>query len=60
MLVREHGLNSPDRLQALNDKNVDDICDVMKKPGGKNANRMPDKGQQVSDKDEENVKLADF
>ena len=43
-LIREQGLYSPDRLRVLTDKNVDDTCNVMRKPGGKNANEMPDKG----------------
>ena len=48
LLVREQGLDSPYRLRVLTDKNVDDICNVMRKPCKKNANRMPNKGQQVS------------
>ena len=47
LVVREHGLDSPDRLRVLTDKNVDDICNVVRKPGGKNANGMPNMGQQV-------------
>ena len=48
LLVKEQGLDSPDRLRVLTDKNDDDICNVMRKPGGKNADRMPDRGKQVS------------
>ena len=40
LLVREQGLDSPERLRVLADKNVDDICNVMRKPGGKNVNQM--------------------
>ena len=36
LLIREQGLDSPDRLRVLTDKNFDDICNVMRKPGGKN------------------------
>ena len=39
LLVREQGLDSPERLRVLMDKNVDDICNIMRMPGGKNANR---------------------
>ena len=60
LLVREQGLNSPDRLRVLTDKNVDDICNVMRKPGGKNADGTPDRGQQVSVIAQENLKLAAF
>ena len=42
------------------DKNVDDMCNVMRKPGGKNADRMPNRGQQVSVIAKENLKLAAF
>ena len=38
LLVREQGLDNPERLRVLTDKNVDDICNVVRKPGGKNAN----------------------
>ena len=60
LLIREQGLDNPDRLRVLTDKNVDDICNVMRKPGGKNANGTPDRGQQVSVIAQENLKLAAF
>ena len=60
LLVREQGLHSPDRLRVLIDKNVDDICDIVMKPGGKNANEMSDRGQQLSVIAQENLKLAAF
>ena len=60
LLIREQGLDNPDRLRVLTDKNVDDICNVMRKPGGKNANGTPDRGQQVSVIAQENLKLTAF
>ena len=60
LLVREQGLDSPERLSVITDKNVDDICNVVRKPGGKNANGMPNRGQQVSVIAQENLKLAIF
>ena len=48
LLIREQGLDSPEKLQVLTDKNVDEICNVVRKPGGKNANGMHGRGQQVS------------
>ena len=60
LLVREQGLDNPDRLRVLTDKNVDDICNVVRKPGDKNANGTPDRGQQVSVIAQENLKLAAF
>ena len=47
LLVREQRLDSPERLRDLTNKNVDDICNVMRKPGSKNANGMLDRRQQV-------------
>ena len=29
----KHSLNNPDCLQVLTDKNVDDTCNVIRKPG---------------------------
>ena len=47
LLIREQGLDRLDRLQVT-DKNVYDICNVVRKLGGRDADRMPDRGQQVS------------
>ena len=58
LLVREQGLDSIERLRVLIEKNVHDICNVERKPGGKNVNGMPDKGQQVSVIAQENLKLV--
>ena len=46
-LVREQGLDNANRLRVLTNKNVDDIYNIVRKPGGKNANGTPDRGQQV-------------
>ena len=42
------------------DKNVDDICNIVRKPYGKNTNVMPDSGQQISVVAQENLKPAVF
>ena len=60
LLVREQGLDNSNRLRVLTNKNVDDICNVMRKPGGKNDDGTPDRGQQVSVIDQENLKLTAF
>ena len=54
------GLDSPERLRVLSDKNDNDICNVVRKPGSKNANGMPNKGQQISVIAQENLKLVAF
>ena len=48
LFIREQGLNRSERLRVLTDKNVNDICNFIRKLGGKNADGMPDRGQQVS------------
>ena len=60
LLVREQGLDSPERLRVLTNKNVDDICNIMRKPGSMNTDGTPNRGQQVLAKAQENVKLALF
>ena len=47
LLIREKELNSLERMRVLINKNVDEICNVMRKPGGKNANGMPKRGHQL-------------
>ena len=44
LFIREQGLVSPKRLRVFTNKNVDDICNVMRKPGVKNADGTPDTG----------------
>ena len=41
-LIREHQLDHPERLRVFTDKNIDDICNIVSKQGGKNANEMPE------------------
>ena len=60
LLIREQGLDSPERPRVLMNKNVDDILNVARKPGGKNANVSPNRQQQVSVIAQENLKLATF
>ena len=60
LLIKEQGLDSQHRLQIFPDKNVDDICNVVRKPGRKNANGMPDREQQVSVITQETLMLAVF
>ena len=45
VLIREQELDSLERLRVLIDKNVDDIYNVVRKPDGKNADRMSDRWQ---------------
>ena len=56
LLHREQGLDSPERLRVLTNKNVSDICNVVRKLDSKNSNRLPDRGKQVSVMAQENLK----
>ena len=47
VLIHEPCLDSPDRLRVLMDKNVDDICSILRKPGDKSANGSPNKVYQI-------------
>ena len=60
LLIREQGWNSPERLRDFTSKNVDDIYNVIRNPDSKNANGMPNRGQQASVIAQENLKLAFF
>ena len=60
LLIRVQGLDSPERLRVLMERNADDIHNIMRKPGGKNANGTSDREQQVSVIAQENLKLAVF
>ena len=35
LLITEQGLDSPERLRVPTDKNVDDICNVIRKPAAR-------------------------
>ena len=58
LLIREQELDIPDKLRVVMNKNVNDICNVMRKKDDKTANRLPNEGQQVSVIAKENLKLA--
>ena len=60
LIIREQGLNSPDRLRILTDKNNDGICNVVRKPDSKNIDQTPDRKQQISVIAQENPKLLGF
>ena len=60
LLIREQGLDIPERLRVLTNKNVNDICNFVRKLGGKNSNGTRNRRQQVSVIAQENLKLAVF
>ena len=54
------GFSPNERLKVLTNKNVDDICHLMRKLSNKNTNGTPNIRQQVSVIAQENLKLAVF
>ena len=58
LIIKTQGLDSPKRLRVLTDMNIYDICNITKKPGGKNSNEMSYRGWQVPATAQENLKLA--
>ena len=57
LLIREQGLDNQERLRVLTYKNVDNICNVMRKPGSKIVDGMLRRGEQVSVIAQENLNL---
>ena len=53
ILVIEQRLDGHERLRVLND-----TCNVVRKPGRKNANGMSNRGQQVSGIAQENLNIV--
>ena len=45
-------------MRAITGENIDDICNFVRKSGSKNANRMPNRWQQISVIVQENLELA--
>ena len=60
LLFREQELGCPKRLQVFTDKNVNNICNIVSKPVGKNADGTSDREQQVSTIAQKSLKLAVF
>ena len=58
LLIREQGLDSCERLRVLTHNNFVEICNFFRMTGDENANRTPNRGQQVSLIAKENLKLA--
>ena len=48
LVIREQGLDSQEELRVFTDNNANGICNVVRKPGSKNANGMSNRGQQIS------------
>ena len=58
LLIIEQRLDSIESLRVLTNKNIDDICNIVRKIGSKNADGMLGRGQQVSVIAQANLKRA--
>ena len=60
MVTDEQGINTLIEVCNLADANVENLCKVLRRPGGQNTSGNPDPGVKVSARAEENAKLAAF
>ena len=59
-LVQDQGLSNPDQFWVMIDNNVNDICSVIIKPGGIDANETPYNRHPFSVMTQKNMKLDSF
>ena len=57
-IVGDQGINSIDELRTLDDKMAENLCKVLRRPGGATAGGNADPGLKVSARAEFNLKLA--
>ena len=60
LLEGEQESHSPERLRVLIHKNVNDICNIVRKSGGKNADGMTNRWKQILAIAQENLMLVIF
>ena len=60
LLTDEQGIDSLDEILNMKDANIENLCKVLRRPGGQNNSGNPDPGVKVSVRAEENLKLAAF
>ena len=56
-LVTDQSLDSLDEIALLTDKDIDNLCSVVRRPGGTIANNVPNPGLNVSVRAQINMKL---
>jgi len=60
LLTDEQGIDSLNVVLNMDDGNIENLCKVLRRPGGQNASGNPDPGVKVSARAEENLKLVAF
>ena len=61
VVTNTHGIDSMEEIKILTDKEIDNLCKVMRRPGGINPiTNVSNLGFQVSLRAENNLKLASF
>ena len=60
LVTDEQGIDTLIEVRNLADANVENLCKVLRRPGGQNTSENPDPGVKVSARAEENLKLAAF
>ena len=60
LLTDEQGIDSLTEVRSMEDANIENLCKVLRRPGGQNTSGNPDPGVKVSVRAEENLKLAAY
>ena len=60
LLTDEQGIDALLEVRNLEDANIENLCKVLRRPGGQNTSGNPDPGVKVSIRAEENLKLASY
>jgi len=60
LLTDEQGIDSLAEILNMNDTNIENLCKVLRRPGGQNNSGNADPGVKVSARAEENLNLAAF
>jgi len=58
LLTDEQGIDSLNEVLNMDDGNIENLCKVLRRPGGQNASGNSDPGVEVSARAEENLKLV--
>ena len=60
LLTDEQGIDSLNEILYMKDANIENLCKVLRRPGGQNSSGSPDPGVKLSARAEENLKLVAF
>ena len=60
LLTDDQGIDTLIEVRNMEDANIENLCKVLRRPGGQNTSGNPDPGVKVSVRAEENLKLAAY